>query len=515
MTHALHRSLQQSPDKVATIFRERRRSFREFTDRVARLAGALQSLGMQPGDRVAMLSFNSDYYLEYLMGVWWGGGVANPVNIRWSAAEIAYSLNDCDTNILILADRFAPMAEAIQSATQRPLTLIYAGEKPVPDGMKSFEQLIEETQPVPDAGRGYDDLAIIMYTGGTTGFPKGVTQTHAALWCASIQRNADVAPLREGRVLHAAPLFHIGALGRAIGQFIAGESHVIIPLFEPAELLRTVERERVTEVTLVPTMLQMLIDHPDFGQTDLSCVRRISYGASPITASTLETSLQLLPHVEFTQAYGLTETMIVASNPHENHTGPARTKGLHMSAGRAIFGIAVKIVDAEGVEVPRGTVGEIAVKGPNVTHGYWNRPQETASALRGGWLHTGDGAYMDDAGYIFIVDRIKDMIVSGSENVYSAEVENVICRHPAVASCAVIGLPDEKWGETVHAVVVLRPDMTATEAQIREHCRQAIAGYKCPKSVEFRAELPLSGIGKVLKRELRAAMEKQPAHAGH
>ncbi|CAG2160451.1 acyl-CoA synthetase [Cupriavidus numazuensis] len=504
LTQGLHRSLQLNPDRVVTVFRDRRRTYREFADRVARLAGALQALGMAAGDRVGMLALNSDRYLEYAMAVWWGGGVMNPVNIRWSVPEIVYSLDDCDTRILIVDDHFLHMADGISATARHAPVVIHAGDGPAPDGMLSFETLIADAAPVPDAARGYDDLAIVMYTGGTTGFPKGVEQTHMSLWCGSIQRMADLPPLRGGSALHASPFFHIAAFTRVVAQFIAGEQHVILPMFDAAQVLETIERERVTEIAFVPTMIQMLIQHPDFTRRDLSSVRRLGYGASPFNAAVLERTLEQFPGVEFVHSYGLTETMIVASNPPENHGKAARERGLHLSVGRAGYGLSVRIVDREGNEVPRGTVGELIVRGASVTRRYWNKPEETAKAFRNGWMHTGDGAYMDAEGHIFIVDRIKDMIVSGGENVYSAEVENAMGRHPAVAMCAAIGIPSEAWGEAVHAVVVLRPGMTATAEDIREHCRTLIAGYKCPKTVEFRSELPLSGTGKVLKRDLRA-----------
>lgn len=505
LTQSLQRSLQQTPERVATIFGARRRSFSEFGARVARLAGALQAMGMQPGDRVGMLALNSDRYLEYAMAVWWGGGVLNPVNIRWSVAEIVYSLDDCDTRILIVDDAFLRTIDGIRDTAKNCPSFIHAGDGQAPVGMLSYEQLIATSAPVEDAGRGGDDLATIMYTGGTTGFPKGVMQSHLNLWSACIQRMAQTPPLPDSAVLHTAPLFHIGGLARAIVQFIAGESHVIIPAFDPVAVLDTIQREKVSEILLVPTMIQAVLSHPDFGQYDISSLKRMVYGASPITPTVLERMMNQLPGVEFSHSYGLTEASpIVSTNPHANHGPEARQSGLSRSVGRGGLGVLVKVVDPEGHEVPRGTVGEIIVRGPNIMLGYWNKPEETAKALRKGWLWTGDGGTMDAQGHLFIVDRMKDMIVSGGENIFSAEVENAIARHPSVAMCAVIGVPDEKWGETVHAVIVPKPDATVSEDEIRAHCHTLIAGYKCPKSIELRAEMPLSGAGKILKKDLRA-----------
>jgi long-chain acyl-CoA synthetase len=505
LTQGLHRCVQQSPDRVAVIFGERSETFIELHSRVARLAGALQKLGMNAGERVAMLALNSDRYLEYLLGVWWGGGVVNPVNIRWSVAEIVYSLDDCDTGILIVDDYFLPIAFKIADTARRRPVLIYAGEGVSPPGMLSYEQLIAYTAPVDDASRGGDDLAAIMYTGGTTGQPKGVMQSHLNLWSSAVARMAEFRNFGATISLHVAPLFHIAAMARAVGHFIAGDTHVVMPSFDPCAVLETIERHKVEEVLFVPTMLQTVLEHPDFGSRHLHSLKRIYYGASPVSAAVLDTALARLPGIEFYHAYGLTEASpVVSVNPPANHSAAARASGLYRSAGRPGIGVTVRIVDQNGMEVPRNTVGEIVVRGANVMQGYWNRCEETAQALRNGWLHTGDGAYMDDDGYLFIVDRMKDMIVTGGENVYSAEVENALSRHPAVVQCAVIGIPNARWGEAVHAVVVARPGSILSGDDLREDCRQFIAGYKCPKSIEFRSAMPLSAAGKILKRELRA-----------
>ena len=504
MTQCLQRTLQQNPDHLATIFAERRHTYREFGERVARLAGALQSLGMAAGERVGMLALNSDRYLEYIMGVWWGGGVLNPVNVRWSVPEIVYSLDDCSTAILIVDEHFAALAEEIHKTTRHAPQFIYAGEGEVPAGMLGFEQLIAQAHPVEDAGRGGADLACIMYTGGTTGFPKGVMQSHLNLWSACMPRMVDMPPIRGGLLLHVAPLFHVAGLARALIQFLAGESHVLVSGFDALQTLQIIEQERVTETLLVPTMILALLAHPDFERYDLSSLKRLTYGASPSAGDMVEQVLARFPDIELSHSYGLTEACpVVSSNLPCNHTPEARISGLSRSVGRGGLGVNVKIVDPQGHEVPRGTVGEIIVRGPNIMQGYWNKPEETAKAVRNGWLYTGDGAWMDEQGYLFIVDRLKDMIVSGGENVYSAEVENVLARHPAVAQCAVIGIPHAQWGEAVHAVVVCKPGSQVDAEQLRLYCREFIAAYKCPKTIEFRDELPLSAAGKVLKRELR------------
>lgn len=509
LTQGLHRCMQQTPDCRATVFGNRSRTFREMHDRVARLAGALQALGMAPGDRVSMLALNSDRYIEYMLAVWWGGGVLNPVNIRWSVPEIVYSLDDCDTGILIVDDQFLPMVAGIVATAKRAPCVIHAGERQVeqrvPDGMLGYEALIAGAAPVPDMFRGGNDLASIMYTGGTTGKPKGVMQSHLNLWASAVSRMAEFRTSESAFVsLHVAPLFHTAAMARAVGHIVAGDVQVIHPGFAPAAVLDTIERERIEELLLVPTMLQAVLDHPAFGQHDLSSLQRIFYGASPISAGVLDRALAALPNVAFYHAYGMTEASpVITVNPPANHGPEARASGLYRSAGRAGFGVTMRIVDPDGHEVPRHTIGEIVVRGANVTCGYWNRPQETAAALRDGWLYTGDAGYMDDNGYLFIVDRLKDMIVTGGENVYSAEVESVLSLHPDVATCAVIGIPDARWGEAVHAVVVPRAGKAVAEQALRDHCRASLANYKCPKSFEFRTQLPLSAAGKILKRDLR------------
>ncbi|MFZ5511860.1 MAG: long-chain-fatty-acid--CoA ligase [Pseudomonadota bacterium] len=505
LTQALHRAVQQHPDRIATRFANRQRTFRELAERVARLAGALQSLGMQAGDRVAMLSLNSDRYLEYQMGVPWGGGVLNPCNTRWSAAEILYSLEDSGSTILLVDETFRPLVEQFRRDSSTLREVIYSGDGDAPSGMHGYEVLLAEAKPVPDAVRRGEDLAGIFYTGGTTGFPKGVMLSHTNLCSSGLSNRAEGLATPGGTYLHAAPMFHLADMGCAMPHWIEGNTHSIIPAFNPELVLDTLERDRVTHLLLVPTMIQMLVDHPAMKQPrDLSALQTIIYGASPISEAVLDRAMAALPGVSFVQAYGMTELSPVATvNPAWYHTAEGRKAGKLRSAGRASYCTELRIVDAQGKEVPRGTVGEVVVRGSHVMQGYWNKPEQTAAAIRDGWMHTGDGAYMDEDGFIFIADRLKDMIISGGENVYSAEVENAIAQHPAVAACAVIGIPSAEWGESVHAVVVLKPGAAATAGDLIAHCKTLIAGYKCPRSVEFRDALPLSGAGKILKTELR------------
>ncbi len=505
LTQALHRVVQQHPDRTAVRFGTRSRSFRELIDRIARLAGALQSLGLRTGDRVAMLSLNSDRYLEYQMAIPWAGGVLNPCNIRWSAAEIVYSLNDSGSTIILVDETFRGMIDGLRRDATTIKQVIYCGDEQAPEGTLDYEALIAANAPVPDAVRRGDDLAGIFYTGGTTGFPKGVMLSHTNLMSSGIAMRSDGLATPGGTYMHAAPMFHLADMGVAMPHWIEGNTHSIVPAFNPEAVLDTMARDRVTHVLLVPTMIQMLVDHPAMKQPrDLSALHTIAYGASPISEAVLERAMAALPGVGFVQAYGMTELSPLATlNPAWTHTPEGRKSGKLRAAGRAGHLMEVRIVDANDQEVPRGTVGEVVVRGPNVMQGYWNKPEQTEAALRGGWMHTGDGAWMDEDGFIFIADRLKDMIISGGENIYSAEVENALAQHASVAACAVIGIPNEQWGESVHAVVVLKPGQAGDAEALIAHCKALIAGYKCPRSVDFVEALPLSGAGKVLKTTLR------------
>ncbi|AXQ29389.1 long-chain-fatty-acid--CoA ligase [Solimonas sp. K1W22B-7] len=501
LTQAVHRARTLYPERLATVSGTRRRSYGELAERVARLAAGLQQLGVRPGDRVGVLSLNSDRYLELYYAVWWAGGVINPINTRWSPREIAYSLDDCQTHVVVIDDAFAPLADELSQRSRSLRTIIYCGDREADGGMYDYEQLIAENAPVADAVRANDDLAGIFYTGGTTGFPKGVMLSHANLW-SSVMAAMEQIALPDSVGLHVAPMFHLADGMFLMALTLRGCTQVIVPGFEPAAVAETICREKVSVLLMVPTMIQMLIDHPRFETAAMASLRRIAYGASPISETLLERAMERLPGVEFLQAYGLTEMSPVISflGPLHHARGGARLR----SAGFPAASVEVRIVDPEGKELPRGSVGEIAARGPGVMQGYWGKADQTAAALRDGWLHTGDGAYMDRDGYLFIVDRVKDMIVTGGENVYSAEVENAVAQHPSVAACAVIGVPSANWGESVHAVIVCRPGQPVpTTEEIRNHCRALIAGYKCPSSIEVRDALPLSGAGKVLKTVLR------------
>jgi acyl-CoA synthetase (AMP-forming)/AMP-acid ligase II len=498
LTQALHRSLQRAPGKVALRHLgtdgERAYTFERFVSEVGRQAAALHARGVRMGDRVVMLSPNNDALVVQLFACWWLGAVACPLNVRWSVAELRHALADCGARLLL-----ADAAHARAASELADLVTVLPAE--------ALEAHARELAPIDDTRTGGDALAAILYTGGTTGRAKGVMLSHANFWSASMTRGAELNNPPESITLLVAPLFHVAGLGRLIGQSIVGGGCVTMAQFRPAAVIDAIERHGITDIIVVPSMLQSLLDEPSFAPERVKSLDRIAFGAAPMPPDLLDRALAAWPHAEFFQAYGLTETAgAVCINLPVHHTAEARASGRLASVGRAGLGAEIRIVDDQGHEVPRGTVGEIAVRGPMVTRGYWGQPETTAQALRDGWLHTGDGGRMDGEGYLFIADRLKDMIISGGENVYPAEVEAVLRGHPSVADAAVIGVPDRRWGETVHAVVVPRAEAgDALREALIAWCRERLAGYKCPRSLAFAETLPLSAAGKVLKTQLRAA----------
>ncbi|OGR25648.1 MAG: fatty-acid--CoA ligase [Desulfobacterales bacterium RIFOXYA12_FULL_46_15] len=505
LTSIIKRAAQVNPRGLATVYKDRKQTWPQLVERVGRLAGALQKAGMKTGDRVAMLGMNSDRFIEYLFGVMWGGGVVMPMNLRWAPPESAYAIDNAGVKILIVDDAFEAMVPAIRERTGNIKTVIFAGDRETPMDMMNYEEILEAADPVPDAGRGNEDLAGIFYTGGTTGFPKGAMLPHRGIYSSSLSCVWGFDLTDRASYLHAAPMFHMADIAMMISTCLAAGTHIIIPMFNPEATLEAIEAHRPTHVLLVPVMIRMMLESPEFDKTDVSSLKRIIYGASSITESLLVKAMEKFAGCGFAQGFGQTELSPVCTILDAKHhvlEGPYA--GKLRSAGQATNTCEIKIVDPAGNELPAGKVGEILVKGPITMLGYWNNPDQTAATITDGWVHMGDGGYLDDDGFLFVVDRLKDMIVSGGENVYSAEVENAVTQHPDVAACAVIGIPSKKWGESVHAIVILNKGAKATEDDIKKFCHTLIAGYKCPWTVEFRTEpFPLSAANKVLKTELR------------
>ena len=497
LTQGLHRSLQRHPGKTALVHlaegAERRHSFAEVADAVARQAAALAARGVKAGDRVALLAPNTDQLVLALLACWWLGAVACPLNIRWSASELGHAVADSEAALLLVDESLANLVPGVALPTAT---------------LADFGAEAQRLAPRLDSRTGGDALAAILYTGGTTGKSKGVMLTHANFWTAAMTRGAELPNSPDSVTLLVAPLFHVAGLGRLIGQSIVGGGWATLPQFRPARVLHAIEHEGVSDIIAVPSMLQALLDAPEFDAQRVQGLARIAFGAAPMPPDLLDRALTAWPRAEFFQAYGMTETAgAVCMNPPANHRGAARASARVHSVGRAGLGAEIQVTDEAGQPLPPGEVGEIVVRGPMVMTGYWRQPETTQAAFRDGWLRTGDGGRMDGDGYLFIADRLKDMIISGGENVYSGEVEAVLRQHPAVEHVAVIGVPDTQWGEAVHAVIVLRDAAAGNDGALpdalRAWCREQLAGYKCPRSFAFVPALPMSAAGKVLKNVLR------------
>lgn len=481
-------------------------SFDRHADRVFRLANAMSSeLGLSRQDRFAVMAVNGHEYLELYHAAFLGAGIINPLNLRLAAKELQVILADSGTEVVFVDSFFAGhLLRAIEPVRSdlsvRQVVLIGHGDHPHDVG---YEELVEVGHPVTPPTPDETDPVVLMYTGGTTGLPKGalLEQRAEMLNLYHVAMTVDMSPGR--RYLHQTPMFHAASMAAVLGVPMIGGTSVFLPLFEPGAMLELCEQHQIDWTTMVPTMIAMTLSHSSFRPERLGALRDLVYGASPMPRSLLESISTQLPHVRLWQGYGMTEcsSVLTMLSPEDHARGGGR---LH-SAGRPVYGVTLSVQDRGGNLLGPGEEGEICARGGNFMREYWNRPKETERAFADGWYHTGDMGTIDEAGYVFLVDRMNDMIVTGGENVYSIEVENAISTHPAVEQVAVIGIPHETWGEQVHAIVVLAEGATVTAEEIQEHSRRSIARYKVPKSVEFRSEpLPLSGAMKPLKRELRA-----------
>ncbi len=499
----MHAALEQ-PQRIATIFRDRQHSWSEVAARIPRLAAALHGLGVRPGECVAALGMNSDRYFELFFAIPWCGGVFTPLNIRWSPRENGFALADSGARILFVDDEFLDHAAQIDGIGA--VQLIHIGEKQTPPGMLSAEDLIAGHAPMPDADRRGDDPYIVLYTSGTTSQSKGAVLSHRNVMAVSVAFLATLPRREDLTHLHVGGMFHLSGAGPAWYVTLSGGTHVILPKFEPEPVMQAIATHRATNIVLVPTMINMLMLHPRLGEYDLTSIHTCVYGGSPMPEAVLQGALKALPGWGFHQIYGMTETAgyAVAFRWQDHQLALAQAPHRLKAAGRTVPGMRIRITRPDGSEAAPGETGEILIRGDNVMTHYHNNPEASAATLRDDWMHSGDAGYFDADGYLYVADRIKDMIVSGGENVYSVDVERAIYAHPAVREAAVVGIPSEKWGEAVHAVVVLKDGESLSEAELIAHCKELIGGYKCPRSVEFRQEaLPVTPVGKIRKNLLR------------
>ncbi len=510
-TQILKQAVMEQPERAGTIYRDRRRSWREIGERVPRMAAALQRLGVKPGDCVSALSMNSDRYFELFFSIPWSGGAFAPLNVRWSVAENRFALRDCGARVMFVDDAFVEQARELQAGSD--LQLIYMGEEATPAGMLSFEQLIDEHAPVPDADRKNEDLYIVLYTSGTTLQSKGVALSHRNVVYVSVCFLATLPHRDDLTHMHVGGMFHLSGAGPAWYITLAGGSHVILPKFDPVPVMAAIAEHKITNVVLVPTMINMLMNEPRLADYDLSSVRTCVYGGSPMPEPIMKAAMRDLPTWGFHQIYGMTETAgyATALRWRDHLEAVAHFPERMKSAGRAVTGMQVRIARPDDAEADVRETGEIQIRGDNVMTRYFNNPEASVAVLKDGWMHSGDAGFIDEHGFLYVADRIKDMIVSGGENVYSVDVERALYQHPAVREAAVIGIPSERWGEAVHAVVVLKDGQSAEAEELIAHCRTLIGGYKCPRSVEFRSEpLPTTPVGKIRKNVLR-----DPYWVGH
>jgi long-chain acyl-CoA synthetase len=509
MGMALQRAAALYASRPAILDREGDMTWSRYVERIARAAGVLKTLGINPGDRFGIVSHNSFRHAELINAGYWLGAVPVPVNFRLAPPEIRYLLDDAQCRLLALEDRFAHWLDADAFAPWREKAL-YVSSKPADTRLPQYESLLSKTEPLPLHEATADDDAILFYTGGTTGRSKGVRLTHANVISNGVQLATAMCASADDRFLHVSPMFHSAdLLGTAFT--LVGGAHAYLSDFSGKNLLQAIENHRITASMLAPTIIIMTLQEPEFDRFDLTSMRLVFYGSAPMAVEWIKRTMEKFPNAGLQQGYGLTETSpILTTLTPEDHRR-ALASGDHellRSVGKPLLHVELRIVDDADRELPVGEIGEIVVRGPNVTKGYLGLPEQNAKAFRDGWFHTGDVGRLDAEHNLYLMDRLKDMIITGSENVYSAEVEAALYKHPGVHEVAVVGVPDEKWGEAVFAVIVPAPGHTLTEAEMIEHCRKYIGGYKIPRRMAFVEALPKSAMGKIIKAELRRVYAK-------
>ncbi|MCL5807216.1 MAG: long-chain-fatty-acid--CoA ligase [Deltaproteobacteria bacterium] len=509
----LKKAYQFFPRKEAIVCGGRRWTYGEFFGRLNRFSHYLKEAGIVKGDRIAILHPNCHYFLEAYYAIALRGAAAVPLNFRLSSGEIRLIMNDSGARILIAAPRFRQMVEQIRGDLPTLEKVVWTGEKrdELPGGERDFryEEIVAEgLAQVPDSEVTETDIAQIYYTSGTTGRPKGVMLTHKNVTVHALGTIAELRLTDRDVWLHAAPLFHLADAWATWAITWVGGTHVLVGEFDPPAVLAAMEKERVTLTNLIPTMLNMLVNDPGVKNFDYSRLRVLLSGGAPIAPEVVRRIVETF-RCDYIQTYGMTETSpyltLSLLKEHLLQRSPEEQLRFKSKTGREFIAVELKVVADDGREIKKDEkeVGEIIVRGDTVTPGYWQLPEETARAIRNGWLYTGDMAVMDEEGYVTIVDRRKDMIVTGGENVYSTEVENTLYLHPAVLECAVVGAPDERWGEAVQGIVVLKTGREATEEELIRFCKERIARYKAPKAIDFIPALPKTGSGKIEKKRLR------------
>jgi acyl-CoA synthetase (AMP-forming)/AMP-acid ligase II len=512
LTEPLMKALKFFPKKEAIVCGERRWTYQEFYDRVNRLSHYLKDLGVGKNDKVAILHPNCHYFLEAYYGITQIGAISVPINYRLSSGEIAFILQDSESKILITDPMFQKQVDPIRGEIKDIVGIIWTGEGKVnkESGDLNYEMVLHQTNfsALPETRITDDDIAQIYYTSGTTGRPKGVMLSHKNVNTHALGTIAELHLTDSDVWIHVAPLFHLADAWATWAITWVGGTHILIREFDAKIVLETIEREKVTLTNLIPTMLNLIVNHPEVGRFDYSSLRVLLSGGAPIAPEVVRKVVETFK-CDYIQTYGMTETSpyltLSILKDHLKKLSYEDQLRFKSKTGREFIGVELKVVNERGGEIKRDEkeVGEIIVKGDIVTKGYWKLPEETKKSIKDGWLYTGDMAVMDEEGYVTIVDRKKDMILTGGENVYSTEVENILYMHPATLECAVVGVPDQKWGEAVKGIVVLKPGQKATAEEIIQFCKDRIARYKAPKSIDFIDALPRTGSGKIHKKGLR------------
>jgi acyl-CoA synthetase (AMP-forming)/AMP-acid ligase II len=478
------------PDKVAVRYGDRSLTYAELSDRASRFAGLLHARGITGGRRVGLLAMNDLEYVEIRVGAQRAGAILVPVNYRLAELELSAILEDADVDLLIVG------RDLQELAARMPVPAVLRLGAPRSEGQESYDAALDGAVALPvPPGYAPEDICPISYTSGTTARPKGVMLSNRSIHAGTMAMGHELGPTPQSVFLVCTPLFHVGSEVAYSCTFLGG-TLVLLPKFEVDLFIDALDRAKVTHCQMVPTMMQMVLEQ--WQDRPAGSLTRILYGAAPMPPELLRQAIDTWG-CEFVNGYGSTESMGISFLAPWEHT-----PDLLASVGRSSSLTVSRLVDDDDQDVGTGVLGEVLGKGPALTSGYWRNPEETAAALRGGWMHTGDMAYRDDQGYLYLVDRRNDKIVTGGENVFPSEVENVIASHPAIAEAAVIGITDPVWGEAVSAVMVVRDGMTVTEADVIAHCRARLAGYKVPKQMRFApAALPRTPTGKLLRRELR------------